>query len=660
MINEPFELQAFRRMALIRAFEAKALALSISTPPVVMGSVHLCAGQEAIPVGARAAINADDQVVATYRGHGWALESGISPRELLAEIAHRAEGINGGRAGSAMVMAPERGFAGENSIVGAGGPIAAGLALAFQRRGTGQIVAVSFGDGAMSQGGLHEAIVFATAEKLPVLFICENNGWAEMTRTNTIVPFENLSKRAHGYGIPGVTINGNDVVAVRDTVKIAADRARKGEGPCLIECKTARLWGHYNRDVEHYRDKQDRQKAVDTDPLVALEKRLIETSLATGAEIKTILKDIDAEIDQLGTEISDAPAPDAATAKHHVYAAPKPKPNKTSAVTTEDMTYAQAANAALRDALANDANVLIYGEDVGVAGGIFAVTRNLQKEFGRDRVFDTPIAEAAILGSAVGAAMLGMRPIVEIMWADFVLVALDTIINQAANVSYLTHGKTTAPIVVRMQQGVTPGSCAQHSQSLEAFFMHVPGLRVALPSTPQDAYDILRAAAQDPDPTIVIESRSFYQVKAPVTLGRPVESARGAALRREGNDVGIISWSTGIRAALEAAELLAAENIQASVLDLRWLNPIDDAAIAKLVANCNGRIIIVHEANETGGAGAEIAARISHTHFSALKVPVTRIATPDMRMPASPVLQAAVLPNAAKVVAAAKAMLTFK
>ena len=298
----------------------------------------------------------------------------------------------------------------------------------------------------------------------------------------------------------------------------------------------------------------------------------------------------------------------------------------------------------------------MYGEDVGHSGGIFGASRDLQQDFGEARVFDTPIAESAILGSAVGAAMEGMRPIVEIMWGDFLLVALDSLVNQAANVRYLTRGEFGAPMVVRTQQGATPGSCAQHSQCLEALLAHIPGLKVGLPSTPQDAYSMLRAAAHDPDPCILFEARAHYQMAGTVRLGGGVEPARGAVLRRPGTDLAIISWGTMVHAALAAATTLAASGHQVAVLDLRWLAPLDEDAIAAAVKTC-GRVLVVHEANRTMGFGAEIAARIAERLSSHLKQPVRRLGCRDSRMPAAPILQAALLPNTDAIVAAAREML---
>jgi 2-oxoisovalerate dehydrogenase E1 component len=652
-----FAMAAYRQMLFLRAFEQRCLDLSTTTPPLVAGSIHLCAGQEAVPTGAMAALRPEDQVVVTYRGHGWALTGKLDPQEIFAEVCHRADGVNGGRAGSALITAPWAGFIGENSIVGAGGPIACGVALAAQARKTGGVVIVSFGDGATSQGALHESLVFAAAYGLPVIFLCENNGWSEMTASAEIIKVDRLAKRASGYGMAGVTIDGTDPIAVRDTIAQAAAHARSGGGPSFVECRVSRLWGHYNRDVEHYRPKEDRASAAANDPIAILAQRLQQSGIADEAALAECRAEVDRRIAGLEAAVLKGPLPDPASARLHVTADPsRPAVGPASAPSPAapvETNYIGAVNEALRRILAEDASSLVYGEDVGKAGGIFGASRNLQREFGATRVFDTPIAEAAILGSAVGAAMAGMRPIVEIMWGDFLLVALDQIINQAANIRYVTQGRASVPMVIRTQQGATPGSCSQHSQSLEALLFHIPGIRLGLPATPQDAYDMLRVAATSSDPVVLIEARALYQRREAVAFDKTPEPMGKARLMRDGGDLAIVTWGTSVPEAMEAAEQLSAAGINAAVLDLRWLSPLDEAAIAAVVAQCEGRVLIVHEANRTGGVGAEIAARISESYRGAR---VRRLGAPDVRIPASPLLQAALLPKAAAILAVAKEM----
>ncbi len=652
-----------REMLLIRELEQRALDLSTSTPPEIVGSVHLCAGQEAVPAGALAGLGKADQVVATYRGHGWALASGLSVVEVLGEICHRSVGINGGRGGSAYMMAPERRFIGENSIVGAGLPIACGVAMSNLAAGNGQVVSVSLGDGAFNQGATHEGLAFAAARSLPVLILCENNRWSELTPTSLTFKVDRIAQRASGYGIPGVTIDGTDPVVVRDTVRQAADRARQGHGPVLIECRVPRLWGHYNRDIEHYRPKEDRDEARARDPLLTFSSKLIASGMMSQGDLDELRASVKAEMDEAQATVLSSPIPDPASAASHVWAEFDPQVSSdrpSRAIELKTVSYIQAVNEALSRELATRPEVLTYGEDVGFAGGIFGASRGLQKTYGAERVFDTPISESAILGSAVGAAMMGMKPIVEIMWADFMLVALDQIINQAANVRYITGGKSGAPIVVRTQQGATPGSCAQHSQCLEALLAHIPGLRIAIPSTPQDAYDLLRTATASPDPCILFEARALYQTTGPVRYTDAIEPMGKSRLHKPGRDAVIVTWGTMLLVALEASSRLAEEGLDVGVLDLRWLCPLDEEGLRAAAKSAGGKVLVLHEANQTGGFGAEITAKLHELFENDLEIKVVRLATPDVRMPAAPILQRALLPTVDKVIHKVRQLLSLK
>lgn len=319
-----------------------------------------------------------------------------------------------------------------------------------------------------------------------------------------------------------------------------------------------------------------------------------------------------------------------------------------------ELNYAEALNAALRRALTEWPETLLYGEDVGKPGGVFGVTRRLHRDFG-DRVFDTPISESAIIGSAVGAAMMGRRPIVEIMWIDFTLVGIDQMINQAANVRYVSQGSLTAPLTIRTQQGSIPGSCAQHSQSLEALFAHVPGLRVCLPSTPQDAYDLLLSAIACDDPTLVIEARSLYNgAREQVRTDGPALPIGGSRHRHRGDDVTVVTWGALTHGVMAATADLNAEGIGVDVIETVWLNPFDTPAVLDSVAR-TGRLLVVHEANVTGGFGAEVVARVAEAGIS-LRSPARRLGLPDLRVPAAPGLAAAVLPSAASIAEAVRAL----
>ena len=320
-----------------------------------------------------------------------------------------------------------------------------------------------------------------------------------------------------------------------------------------------------------------------------------------------------------------------------------------------ELSYIRAVNAALSWALRELPDTVVYGEDVAIPGGPFGATKGLCDEFG-PRVFDTPISESAMIGAGLGMALDGMRPIVEVMYGDFLLVAMDQIVNQVANAHYVSNGRLSAPMVIRTQHGSTPGSCAQHSQSLEALFTHVPGLRVGLPATPDDAYQMLRAAVVSDDPVIVMESRRLYPLKGDVDLGAPVQGVGGARVVRPGSDVTIVTWGTLVGPSLEAAETLAGEGVDAEVVDLRWTAPMDIESVVTSATRTE-RLVVAHEANRTGGLGAEVVAETVERLGRRLRA-VRRVATPDVRIPASPTLSTALLPTSDTVVSAVREVMT--
>lgn len=317
------------------------------------------------------------------------------------------------------------------------------------------------------------------------------------------------------------------------------------------------------------------------------------------------------------------------------------------------MTYAEALRDAMRQAMLKDPNVYLLGEDVGAFGGCFGQTGTLFEEFGPKRVVDTPITETAIIGSAVGAAAAGLRPIAEIMFIDFMGVCMDEILNQAAKMRYMFGGKAKLPMVIRTPCGAGISAAAQHSQSLEAWYAHIPGIKVVMPATPADAKGLLMSAIWDDNPVLYIEHKVLLGMKGEVPEGEYTTPIGKADIAREGSDVTIITWSAMLYKALAAAEQLAAEGISAEVIDIRTIAPLDKDAILNSVAK-TGRAVILHEATLTGGFGGEISAILADEGFDYLNAPIKRVAAPDCPVPFSPVLEQAWVPNEAKVIAAVK------
>jgi pyruvate/2-oxoglutarate/acetoin dehydrogenase E1 component len=320
------------------------------------------------------------------------------------------------------------------------------------------------------------------------------------------------------------------------------------------------------------------------------------------------------------------------------------------------LTYRDALRQALSDAMQADPEIFIIGEEVGRYGGAYGVTQGLIGTFGADRVIDTPISEAGIVGAAVGAAMAGMRPVAELMYVDFLGLAMDQLANQAAKIRYMFGGQTGVPMVLRTQGGTGRSAGAQHSQSLEAHVMHTPGLRLAMPGTVHDAYHLLRQALVQPDPVVFIEHKALYAMAEDVDLTSPPPAWGQAALRREGRDLVIVAYSRQLQHALTAAETLSAEGIEPAVIDLRTLNPLDFATVAHAV-RATGRAIVVSEAPMTAGVAAELAARISEECFDFLENPVIRIAGEDIPVPVAPGLEAASVPGPDLIVRTARRLL---
>jgi pyruvate/2-oxoglutarate/acetoin dehydrogenase E1 component len=316
-------------------------------------------------------------------------------------------------------------------------------------------------------------------------------------------------------------------------------------------------------------------------------------------------------------------------------------------MTATELSYIRAVNEALAWSLENLPETIVLGEDVALPNGPFGATKGLHARFG-GRVIDTPISESAMIGAALGAAVSGLRPVVEIMYADFLMVAMDQIVNQVANARYVSRGALVPRLVIRTQQGATPGSCAQHSQSLEALFAHVPGLRVGLAADAASAYAMLRAAIASDDPVMIFESRRLYPTKGLVELDAPVEAVGGSRVLAHGDDITVVTWGSVVPDVLAAREPLAGAGVGATVIDLRWLSPLDLRPVLDS-AEHTGRLAVVHEANRTAGFGAEILARVSETIGRELAVPPVRIAATDGRVPASPVLSAALLPGAERI-----------
>ena len=645
----------YTTMRRIRTFEERTKQLF--DEGLIKGTAHSYIGEEAIAAAVCANLNDDDYIASYHRGHGHCIAKGAKLDRMMAELMGRDTGYCRGLGGSMHIADLDLGILGANGIVGASLPLAIGAALAGKIRGAGQAAVAFFGDGAANQGVFHEALNLAAVWKLPVVFICENNQYALSTSFRRTTAVEKISVRAVAYDIPGVTIDGNDAAEVYLVVREALERARANEGPTLIEAMTYR-WGQHSMraNIRDPRSKEEFKSWIDRDPIKHLEKALVRSNGVSRKRVKEIGAAVASEVEAAIRFGKESPEPSidtmeaAVTAPHVNFAEPGPGGNR-------ELSYVEALNEALHQEMARDPEVIVMGEDVAETGGIFGVTKGLVEVFGPDRVRDTPISEATFVGCGVGAAIAGLRPVVEIQIFDFVTLTMDMLVNQAAKFRFMLGGKPTVPLVVRGPQGGGIRLAAQHSQSLEAWFTHVPGLVVVAPSTPYDAKGLLVAAIRDDNPVIFLEQKLLY-----LEPGGPVPEALYAIpigkadIKRQGTDVTVVATSAMVPRALAAASQLERDGISLEVVDPRTLRPLDEDSILASVRKTN-RLVIVHEGWKRGGFGAEVAAMVIENAFDYLDAPIVRLGAPDTPMPYNDKLERAVIPSQDRIAEAVRALL---
>jgi 2-oxoisovalerate dehydrogenase E1 component len=704
----------------IRFFEEKVFELLGQN--IIKGASHLYAGEEAVAVGAIAAIERGDVIGSTHRGHGHcgAIGNKYADSEqdrqhhwnrMMAELMGRETGYCKGRGGSMHIADVQKcNNLGSTGIVGGNQAPAVGAALAQKYRETGKVVLSFFGDGATNTGSFHEAMNMASTLAVPLVAIIENNLYGMSVpfsgsevdgavRASNIV---DIAQRAASYDVPGMIVDGQDAVAVFLAVRAAAERARKDSQMTMIEAKTYRWYGHSRSDPRAYRTKAEEKAWHERDPIIVLSDKLLAEKLCTQTQLDEIKNKAAATIEAATQFGLDSPWPNPADVAKDVYveetypAEVIEKDRVTSAKVTEAaaafeaalasstaktkkeateqakgqikaqygmdiMSMAQAVSAAQAEELRRDQNVIVMGEDVGLYGGAYQATRGLLAEFGTGRVIDTAISEAAIAGAGVGAALRGMRPVAEIMYVDFLTIAMDQLVHVGAYNRYMFGGKAKVPMVLRTEGGVGRCIAAHHSESLEALLMHPPGLYVVMPSTPYDAKGLLKAAIRSDNPVVFIEHKATYGQLGPVPEGDYIIPLGVADIKRPGSDATIVSYSRMAMWSLNAAKILTEQHgIDAEVIDLRTLKPMDIETVAESVRK-TGRLITVSEGFCTCGAGREIAGRFMEYEFSDgshgfdyLDAAPVNLAAADVPPPMSEPLETASIPSVERIVEAVR------
>lgn len=651
----------YERMVLIREFEetVKYLFLEGAMP----GTIHQCQGQEATAVGVCAALQPSDWITSTFRGHGHALAKGLSSQEMLDELFGAETGCCKGRGGSMHMGNMAKGMVPGIAIVAGGIPLATGMALSFKMRKEPHVAVCFFGDGAVAEGAFHEGINMAAIWGLPVIFVCENNLYGASTHVDLVMKNSRISDRAASYGFRGETADGNDVIAVYEAAQRAARDCREGRGPVLLELLTYRRTGHSRRDPCHYQPKDERERWAQQDPI----ERCAQMLGLSDSERAEVGERIQKELTDAVARAKEAPHPKAKDVSAYVFVeAPNalegrlsnPPKLPGSRSETKRLGIAEALREGIAEEMARDPRVFCIGEDIAVRGGwggAFTVTLGLEDRFS-DRMINTPIAELGFFGVATGAALMGMRPIADVQYGDFLFLASDQIINNAAKMRYMSGGTAAVPLVMRAPVGAT-GRGSQHAQNMERYFTGVPGLKVVAPSNAYDAKGMLKAALKDGNPVLMFEHKLLYGSKGAraepgavdATSEIPAEDylvpLNKAAIRREGRSVTVIAWLLMVHYAMQVAE-----EVDAEVIDLRSLSPIDWETIGSSVKK-TGAVVIVEEGPKTGGVGAEIAAGIAERWPN---VRISRVASPDVPAPFTPVLEDAYRPDRTRILQAAK------
>jgi len=640
-MNEELARSLMQTMLRIRRFEEAAI--KAYNDLLIPGVVHSSIGQEAVAAGVCANLRKTDYIVGNHRSHGHSIAKGMSPGKLMAELFGKSTGCCGGIGGSMHSTDLENGILFSTGIVGGGIPITVGAGLSIKLQRRSDIVACFFGDGASNTGSFHESLNLASLWSLPVVFVCENNQYALSTGFTGSTTVESIAVRGTSYNIPARTVDGNDVFQVYEAMKDAASHARQ-KGPAFLECKTYRWFGHHMLDSgTEYRSTEEVDQWRNKCPLTRFKSQLLAEGLLTEDDFADMDERVRKEMDscmQFASESSD-PSPDSLLT--FVYAAESldyTEPEEPS----RSLTLGEAIREALREEMLRDECVLLLGEDIGRFGGIFKVTKGLVEEFGPERVRDTPISESAILGAALGAAMTGLRPVAEIMYMDFLNLCMDQLVNHIPKVHFMTAGQLKAPVVVRTQSSLGRFMGAQHSQLFASWFLNVPGMKVAVPSTPFDAKGLLKTAIRGENPVLFIEMGNLYAKKGMTPASEYLIPFGKAAVRREGRDVTIVAMLAMVHKAMEAAENLANEGIDVEVLDVRTIVPLDRESLLRSVRK-TGRLLIAEESPMTGGVGAEIAALVCREAFDYLDSPIERVAASDAPVPFSPTLLGNYLPS---------------
>ncbi len=637
------DIEIYRLMLRSRFFEEKVRELF--TDGVLYGTTHLNIGQEASHTGLCLALEKEDWIVPTHRCHGFNVARGSDLSAMFSELFGSRHGLCRGIGGS-MHMSDRSTFNfGSSAVVGSGIALAAGLAFALSRQNSRNIAVAIFGDGATSRGVLHECMNLASVWSLPLMFYCENNHYGMSASSERMISTNDIASRAAGYSMKAFKADGNDFDEVYDVVRKARAWMISRNEPAFIEVDTYRMCGHSKSDKCVYRTSEEESEWKAKDPLIHYERKLglsKDTCRSIRAQVKEEVgkayekayesRDQVLTLDELRSYVL-APHMDGTVRKSGLHST----------------TYRLALREALDEILTEDEKAVLIGEDIGLYGGCFGVTAGLSGKHS-ESVLETPVSEEAFTGLAAGAAALGEHPVVEIMYGDFSTLASDALINHAAKLRYMSAGQFNCPLVLRTPMGSGTGHGSQHTQSLEAMFLNVPGLKIVCPSDPFTAKALLKEAVRDPNPVLFFEHKALYDTIGECGDARSSFPIGKAQLLSEGDEITLISYSHSTITCRKALSLCTRS---VDHIDLATIKPVDIQTIKESVLK-TGRVIIVQDTPLAGSVGASVSAMITGDSemFAALKKEVLIISSLDYPIPFSRTLEKAVIPTTETVVQA--------
>lgn len=628
-------LQQYRTLRLPRAVEDKMLRLIRQNRLSKWFSGY---GQEAIAVGCALPLREDDWILPMHRNLGLWTTRGIPIRPLLCQLMGREGGYTNGRDRTFHFGSPEHHIVGMISHLAAMLPVACGLGLGEQLNDKDSVAVAFVGEGATREGDFHEALNLAAVWKLPVIFVVENNLYGLSTPTREAMRVKDIADAAFGYGMQGEIVDGNDLHAVIDATSRAAERARAGEGPTLLEMKTFRMRGHEEASGTKYVPKALMEEWAERDPIKRFRKSVLEVIGEDELDaidrelINQVEKDVEWALTQKPVESTWEKESTA------VFAVADFQPSSNgSQPATRTMRFVDAVQDGLREAMRADDRTVILGQDIAEYGGVFKVTAGFLEEFGKDRVRNTPIIESGAVGAAMGLALTGWKPILEIQYADFITCGFNQIVNNLGTTHY--RWNTPLNVTIRAPFGGGIGAGPFHSQSPEAWFAHSPGLKVVIPGTPADAKGLMISAINDPNPVLIFEHKFLYRgMKGEVPEGLSAIPIGVADVAKFGDALTIVTYGVGRSWALEEAAQWSEKGVEIEVIDLRTLIPWDRETVLKSLKK-TGRLLVLHEAQRTGGFGGEIASEITEEGFEFLDAPPVRVASADWPVPFSKAIE---------------------